>query len=49
MTVSRASAGQRLGDRRVAIEAFASLVERRHRQIGAEPDIAGVGRERAGQ
>ena len=33
----------------VGIEAFAALVEGRHRQIGAEPHGAGVGRERAGE
>ncbi len=44
-----AAAGQGFGQRRFGIEAFAVLVERRHLDIGAEPDRAAVGRVAAGQ
>ena len=42
--VIAAAAGQGLRQRRFRIEAFAMLVERRHLDVGAEPDRAGVGR-----
>ena len=44
-----AAAGQRLGERRLGVEALAPLVERRHLEIGAELDRATIGRKRAGQ
>ena len=44
-----AAAGQSFAQRRFRIEAFAALIERRHFQIGAEPDRAGVRRADAGQ
>ena len=44
-----AAAGERFGDRDVGIETVAMLVERRDREVRAEPDRAGVGRQRAGQ
>src|SRR5439155_6561288 len=39
-----AAAGQGFGKSRLWIETFAVLVQRRHLDIGAEPDRAGVGR-----
>src|SRR5271163_1057132 len=44
-----AAAGQRLGQCRFRIEAFAVLVQRRHLDIGAETDAAGVGRIGSGE
>ena len=40
-----AAAGERVLQDGLRIEAGAALIERRHRNIGAEPDIAGIGRE----
>ena len=44
-----APAGERFGERRVRIEAFAVLVERCHLDIGAEPHRAGIRRTGAGK
>src|SRR6202011_3994613 len=44
-----APAGQCFGQGRFGIEAFAMLVERRHFDVGAEPDGAGIGRVGAGE
>ena len=47
--VVAAAAGEGIGQGRFWIEAFAVLVQRRHFDIGAEPDSAAVGRAAAGQ
>ncbi len=47
--VVAAAAGQGLSQRRFWIEAFAVLVERRHFDVGAEPDGAGIRSLGAGQ
>src|ERR1700676_3622668 len=41
--------GQRVGQRRFGIEAFAMLVERRHFDVSAEPDSAAIGWIGAGE
>ncbi len=42
-------AGQRLGQRLRRIERLPPLVQRHLRQVGAEPHLARIGRQRAGQ
>ena len=49
MMTLAAAAGQRRGKRRLGIEALAPLVERGDLQIGAEPDVAAVRSQRAGE
>lgn len=44
-----AAAGQRLRQSLFGVEGFAALVQDHRRQIGAELDLAGVGRQGTGQ